>query len=166
MTSWAHATGIFFWALVASTALGSLFKSFPAIKTSLTLAGAVFLIYLAFTSWRGSGENTGPEKTSLPASWVSGLSISFLNPKILIFFTALFSQFIPAQAGLLTLLGMAMLAGLVDGTWYSLVSLLVGQIGLEKSLSAHSLLINRLAAGLYLIIAVYSLSQITGGMGW
>ena len=164
VASWTHAAGIFFWALAASTTLGTLFRRFPAIKTSLTLAGAAFLIYLAIRSWGSSSSDSSARGTQLPAAWFSGLSISFLNPKVFVFFTALFSQFIPAGAGSKTLLGMAMVAGLVDGTWYSFVSLLVGHTGLDKSLNRHRMLLNRIAAGFYLIIAGLSLGQLTGFM--
>jgi len=164
IASWAHAAGIFFWALAASTTLGTLFQRVPAVKTSLTLAGACFLVYLAIKSWGSHRSDYSAQNTQLPPAWLSGLSISMLNPKIFVFFTALFTQFIPEGARFMTQLGLATVAGLVDGTWYSFVSLLVGHIGLEKELSRHSVLLNRAAAGFYLIIAGLTLGQMTGLM--
>jgi len=157
--SWAHAAGIFFWALAASTSLGIVFQHFPALKTSLTLAGAVFLIYLAIKSWRSHGKDDCARNTPLPAAWLTGLSISLLNPKVFVFFTALFSQLIPEEAGVFTLVSMATVAAVVDGTWYSIVSLLAGYVGLEKNLRRHQVLLNRSAACLYLLIASLSLCQ-------
>jgi len=162
IASWAHAAGIFLWALLSSTTLGILFQRIPAVKNYLTLAGAAFLIYLAIKSWGSDGSDDSAQNTQLPAAWLTGISISLLNPKIFVFFTALFSQLIPEGASITTLLGMATVAGLVDGTWYSFVSLLVGHIGLEKSLSRHRVLLNRASAGFYLIIAGYSLGHVTG----
>ena len=162
IASWAHAAGIFLWALASSTTLGILFQRIPAVKNYLTLAGAAFLIYLAIKSWGSNGSDDSAQNTQLPAAWLTGISISLLNPKIFVFFTALFSQLIPEGASITTLLGMATVAGLVDGTWYSFVSLLVGHIGLEKSLSRHRVLLNRASAGFYLIIAGYSLGHVTG----
>jgi len=164
VASWAHAAGIFFWALAAGTTLGTIFQRIPRVKTSLTLAGAAFLIYLAIKSWENHRSDYSTQNTQLPAAWFCGLSISLLNPKIFVFFTALFSQFIPEGASFITLLGMATVAGLVDGTWYSFVSLLVGYVGLEKSLSRHSMLLNRVSAGCYLIIAGLTLGQAAGLM--
>ena len=164
IASWAHATGIFFWALAACTVLGSLFQRIPTVKNDLTIAGSAFLIYLAIKSWGSHSSEESAQNTQLPAAWLTGISISLLNPKIFVFFTALFSQLIPEGASIATLLGMATVAGLVDGIWYSLVSLLVGHIGLEKSLSRHSVILNRASAGLYLIIAGYSLGNVTGLM--
>jgi threonine efflux protein len=162
IASWAHAAGIFFWALAASTILGGLFHRIPVAKNYFTLAGAAFLIYLAVKSWGSQRNGDSAQNIQLPAAWVTGISISFLNPKIFVFFTALFSQLIPEGASTTTILGMATVAGLVDGTWYSFISLLVGHIGLEKSLNRHRVLLNRASAGIYLIIACYSLGNLTG----
>jgi len=83
--SWSHAAGIFFWALAASTTLGTLFRRYAAVKTSLTVAGAAFLIYLAIRSWGSHNGDNSAQNAQLPAAWLSGLSISLLNPKIFIF---------------------------------------------------------------------------------
>jgi threonine/homoserine/homoserine lactone efflux protein len=159
IASWSHAAGIFFWALAASTILGNLFQRIPIVKDYLTLAGAAFLIYLAIKSWGSNSTDDSAQNIQLPAAWLSGLSISVLNPKIFVFFTALFSQLIPEGASVTTLFGVAIVAGLIDGTWYSFVSLLVGHVGLEKSLNRHKILLNRASAGLYLIVACYSLGN-------
>ncbi|MCB2184518.1 MAG: LysE family translocator [Desulfobulbaceae bacterium] len=166
VASWSHAAGIFFWALAASTTLGTLFHRIPGVKILLTLAGAVFLIYLAIKSWGNHGSDDRIQNTQLPAAWFCGLSISFLNPKIFVFFTALFSQFIPEGASLITLSGMATVAGIIDGAWYSLVSLLVGYTGLEKGLKRHSILLNRVSAVFYLVIAGLSVGKATGVLVW
>ena len=162
VASWTHAAGIFFWALAACTILGSLFHRISTVKNYLTLAGAAFLIYLAIKSWGSHSSQDSVKNTQLPAAWLSGVSISLLNPKIFVFFTVLFSQLIPEGASVATLLGMATVAGLVDGIWYSFVSLLVGHIGLEESLSRHRVLLNRASAGIYLIVAVYSFVNVRG----
>jgi threonine/homoserine/homoserine lactone efflux protein len=162
VASWSHATGIFFWALAACTTLGTIFHRIPSVKTSLTLAGAAFLIYLALKSWRISGSDYSTKNSRLPAASLSGLSISILNPKIFAFFTALFSQFIPEGASIYSLFGMAVVAGVVDGTWYSIISFLVGHIGLEERLGRYSMLLNRAAATVYLMIAGITLGQVSG----
>jgi threonine/homoserine/homoserine lactone efflux protein len=162
VASWTHAAGIFLWALAASTTLGVLFQKYSPLKTLLTLAGAAFLVYLAFRSWKSTGSDESNRSSRLPAAWFTGLSISLLNPKIFVFFTALFSQLIPEQAGFVTLVCMAMVAGMVDGSWYTLVSLLVGHIGIEKSLISHGVFINRASACFYLVIAIFTLAEFTG----
>ena len=78
IAGWFHAAGIFFWALAAGSTLGILFHRFPAIKVFLTLAGAVFLSYLAIKSWKSKSDDNGKHSNQLPAAWVAGLSISIL----------------------------------------------------------------------------------------
>lgn len=160
--SWAHAAGIFFWAVAAGSTLGMLFQHIPALKPFLILAGAAFLVYLALRSWRSRPGDGSDRNTRLPAAWLTGMTISLLNPKIFIFFTALFSQLVPEGAGFVTLVSMAAVAGLIDGTWYSIVSLLLGYVGLEKSLSRHGVFLNRASACFYLAIACFSLGRFIG----
>lgn len=133
LASWSHAAGIFLWALTASSTLGILLRRFPSIKMLLALAGAVFLSHLAIKSWGSKGGSSDDQNDQLPAAWVTGLTIAVLNPKIFVFFTALFSQFIPDGAGSVTYPGMAAGAGVVDGTWYCVVSFLVGHTGLARA---------------------------------
>ncbi len=68
----------------------------------LRLAGAAYLLYLAWSMWREhngfSFENNG-EKTSLKRIVVKGILINILNPKLTIFFLAFLPLFIdPAAA--------------------------------------------------------------------
>ena len=51
-----------------------------------------------------------------------GLTTSLINPKILIFFSSVFSQFIESDYNIETKLTMALLAGIIDAFWYMLVS--------------------------------------------
>ena len=51
--------------------------------------------------------------------------ISFLNPKILVFFVAVFSQFIYKELTRLDKTIIVLVAGLIDTFWYVLVALLI-----------------------------------------
>ena len=54
-----------------------------------------------------------------------GFLIVFLNPKIMIFFLAVFSQFLTPEQSLFTQFTAATLASVIDGLWYALVAVLV-----------------------------------------
>ena len=56
---------------------------------------------------------------------LDGFLIVFLNPKIMVFFLAVFSQFLTPQQSIETQVLAATLAGLVDGLWYGLVAVTV-----------------------------------------
>jgi threonine/homoserine/homoserine lactone efflux protein len=54
-----------------------------------------------------------------------GFLIVFFNPKIMLFFLAVFSQFLTSEQQLSTQLAAATLAGVIDGLWYAFVAVLV-----------------------------------------
>ena len=54
-----------------------------------------------------------------------GFLIVFLNPKIMVFFVAVFSQFLTSSKTLMAQVYAASLAGVIDAVWYALVALLV-----------------------------------------
>ena len=55
-------------------------------------------------------------------SFFWGLTTSLINPKILIFFTSVFSQFISNDSNDYNKVGIGLLAGIIDTVWYILVS--------------------------------------------
>ena len=55
-------------------------------------------------------------------SFLLGLTTSIINPKILIFLTSVFSQFINDELSDYTKIGIGLLAGIIDAVWYILVS--------------------------------------------
>ncbi len=100
--------------------LAALLAGAPGVLGWLTAAGAVYLLWLGFStvrSWRGASFNagTGGLPGTAPASQVrvflQGIGISGINPKGLLFFVALVPQFVspdaalpvPVQSGLLGL---------------------------------------------------------------
>jgi threonine/homoserine/homoserine lactone efflux protein len=54
-----------------------------------------------------------------------GFLIAALNPKILIFFTALFSQFVRTESGYIEKLYLAAIAGGIDAVWYTFVAIVI-----------------------------------------
>ncbi len=58
----------------------------------------------------------------MTSNFLMGLTISIVNPKIIIFFTSVFSQFINNDFNDYNKLGVGLLAGIIDTVWYILVS--------------------------------------------
>ena len=90
------------------------------------------------------------DKTKIPETTIEsiflGLTTSLINPKILIFFTSIFSQFITQDYSIYTKFGMALLAGIIDSTWYILVcysvSIKVRKIGISKAKIIHKIAVH------------------------
>ena len=69
--------------------------------------------------------------------------ISFLNPKILVFLVAVFSQFIDPEMSQTERIIMAILAGLIDTTWYVLVAAILAGTPVIDTLRSNSVIIDR-----------------------
>jgi threonine/homoserine/homoserine lactone efflux protein len=121
-----NALGIFLVSGAAMIGLGALLRASLVLFTALKIIGALYLIYLGIRQWRGAGKpaqvaaRASAEITaSSPAQlFREGLLVALTNPKSIIFFTALFPQFIQTNAPIvpqffvltLTFVGCALLA--------------------------------------------------------
>jgi threonine/homoserine/homoserine lactone efflux protein len=69
--------------------------------------------------------------------------ISFLNPKILVFFLAVFSQFINQEITNYNRFIIGFLAGIIDITWYVLVAVALSGTRLIERFKANKRLVDR-----------------------
>ena len=150
-----HALAVGLWALATVTGLALLFASHPRIEQAFSLLGALFLLYLAGKSWQASGQPL-PEvdgQRTLHSAARDGFMVAFINPKVALFFVALFSQFLHAQLGSVARGQMVAIAALVDGSWYALVAVLLGRSRLLPWLRAHHHYVERATALLLVLVA-------------
>ncbi|RCU45233.1 MULTISPECIES: LysE family translocator [Corallincola] len=158
LASWCHAIGIGAYALAAILGLGLLMTQFPQLFLWISYLGAGYLVWLASKALR-SGPSSfvvdSEDKVHIPYlhSASEAFAIVFLNPKIALFFTALFSQFIAADMNWLTILMLVSTVTLVDGCWYTLVSLLLSHQGILPWLKRYSHWIDRVTGVVFLLIA-------------
>ena len=86
--------------------------------------------------------------------FIEGFLISFLNPKILVFLVAIFSQFIDPGMSVLDRLFMAVLAGIIDTTWYVLVATVLAGTSLIAKLRSNSVIIDRAIGTVLTLLAL------------
>ena len=127
IASLAHGLGIFIYALVSIYTISLIDKNLPSIIPFIQLVGAIFLIFVGYkmmffkpTEKKIHKNSEIPKKNS--DSFLLGLTTSIVNPKILIFFTSVFSQFINNDFNDYIKIGIGLLAGIIDSVWYILVS--------------------------------------------
>ena len=123
----AHGIGIFIYALISIYAISFINKNLSTITPILQLTGALFLIFIGykmifFKSPEKIFENDLQVSKKYSGSFLLGLTTSIINPKILIFLTSVFSQFINDEFSDYTKIGIGLLAGVIDAVWYILVS--------------------------------------------
>lgn len=158
-TALAHALGIGFYALLTSFGLAVVVAHNPAIYRALMMGGALYLAWLGIKALRSSGEaaalaSKGGRPASIAAAARDGFLVSFLNPKIAVFFLALFSQFVhPGMSKGEHAILWATAAG-IDGIWYAVVALALSQAVFLERLRRRARLIDRITGCILLALAV------------
>ena len=149
-----HGFGIFLWAALMVSGLGALLFAHPTWFDGLRALGAGFLLYLgcrALMAQRGASANTREANSGGGKAAREGLVIALSNPKVAVFFAALFSQFIQPDATLKTQLMIAITAAMIDALWYMVVAILLSRPVWSGHLAQHGSLLGR-AFGVILIV--------------
>lgn len=85
--------------------LGALLETYPAAFLGLRLAGAAYIIWFGWTFLRPARHQAGAmaTETALAQSgrklWLQSFGVGISNPKAVLFFAALFPQFLPVDSG-------------------------------------------------------------------
>jgi homoserine/homoserine lactone efflux protein len=85
--------------------LGALLEAYPAAFLVLRLAGGAYIIWLSWSFMRPAGQcvESLATKTAhaqpMAALWFHSFGVGISNPKAVLFFAALFPQFLPADGG-------------------------------------------------------------------
>ena len=124
-----HGVGVGLYAAASLLGLGTLMVQFPTVYQVLVYLGAGYLAYLGLKILlaKPSNDELQVQKIEVSATKAlqDGFAIAFLNPKLAIFFLALFSQFIDPQALTLSVgIIMCLTVFVIDTGWYLLVALL------------------------------------------
>jgi threonine/homoserine/homoserine lactone efflux protein len=136
-TTVGNSIGVLAWGCFAAMGIAAVVATSAEAFTAVKLVGAVVLVVLGLQSLRGprGGDDDargrqrasrGPRAGRAPLR--DGLITSLANPKLAVFFVALFPQFVPAGAPVLpsALLMVTMIVGL-DLVWYSALAYLVAR---------------------------------------
>jgi threonine/homoserine/homoserine lactone efflux protein len=113
-----NSLGILAWAVFAAVGVAAVVAASAELFTTIKLAGAVVLVILGVQGLlaRKTDAPPPPPGTALRV----GLLTSLANPKLAVFFVALFPQFIPDGAAVLpNALAMAATIVVLDLIWYS-----------------------------------------------
>lgn len=160
VTAWSHACGIGIYALLSMLGLSVLLQKYPNVFTALTYLGALYLLYLGIGAIRSKNSSIfklqKDKKMPLLKSMLDGILISVLNPKIAIFFIALFSQFMHQESSVNDKIITTLTPFLTDGMWYTLVSLILSKEKIFIYLRKNALFVDR-AIGIVLIALAFKI---------
>jgi threonine/homoserine/homoserine lactone efflux protein len=127
LTTVGNSIGVFAWGAFAALGIAAVVATSAQAFTAVKLAGAVVLIALGIRSLRRGARPVVAAPRSQGALR-DGLVTSLANPKLAVFYVALFPQFVPAgQPVLPWALAMAALVVAFDLVWYSVLAYLVAR---------------------------------------
>lgn len=127
LTSIGHGIGISIYAVFAVIGISLIIRTNIIIFNSLKIISIIFLMYLGLKSiFNNDLINFEKEKQNdWATSFFQGFSISILNPKILVWFIAIYSQFISEKNDFIFNAYLVTIAGVIDALWYILLTILV-----------------------------------------
>ena len=161
VASIAHGLGICLYATVTVIVLEFILRNSETIFFVIQICGSLFLIILGLIFiFKKNNENQIETYQIHSSSFAQGFIIAIINPKILIWFTAIFSQFIDINATFFNKTILVLTPSIIDAIWYSLVSILVTGYGLKEILNKKKFVIQKIIGVLLILIAlslIYSL---------
>ena len=134
LTTLGNSVGVLAWGVASALGVSALIAASEVAFLVLKVGGAVVLVWLGVQSFRRSrrGEpaaGRGGEDVWSPRAFRDGLVTCLANPKLAIFFVALFPQFLErGHSNVTTGLAMAGLIVVLDLVWYSAVALAVTRL--------------------------------------
>ena len=169
ITGISHAFGIVIWAMLTVIGISAVVLSSGSVMTIAQVIGACLILYVGYRTYKtspktSSGKTTDSKhpRVNLGKAALEGFVISLMNPKIALFFLAIFSHFVDANSSWAEIGIMGLTAGIIDGIWYTGVAITVGNAKVIPVIEGNSSVILKVSGILLALIAVYLLiSSIT-----
>ena len=138
--------GSLFHAIILALGLSQLFLAVPYAYDIVRYLGAAYLLYLAWQAFRAhdsfAPRSTPSKRLSLYAIFRQGFFSNLLNPKVALFYLALFPQFLDPEKGsvALQIMVLAIILQVIDFAVHAVVIWLAGGV---RSLSANGRVFSR-----------------------
>ena len=161
LASIAHGLGICIYATVTVVLLEFILKNSEKIFFLIQICGSLFLFLIGvFFVLKKNNENKIETYNINSNSFLQGFIIAIINPKILVWFVAIYSQFIDTNASIVDKTILILTPSIIDAIWYSLVAILVTGYGLKEFFNKRQFIIEKIIGSLFIFIAlslIYSL---------
>ena len=162
LTSIGHGLGISIYATFAVLGLGLIIETNIIIFNSLKILSIIFLIFIGMKSILNK-EKLNLEKKDVREKTISffqGFSISILNPKIFVWFIAIYSQFMSVNNELIFNIYLVLIAGIVDAFWYIFLTLAVTTTSALTFFQTKILLIKKIQGFIFVAIGLVLLADL------
>ena len=151
-----HGFGIGVYALFAVIGIGLIIKANFYLFIILKTLSIIFLFFLGIQALVKKNQVKFNERSVKDGiqSFFQGLGISILNPKILIWFLAIYSQFMSLNNDVLFNLSLVLIASTVDALWYILLVNLVTSKNILELVKNKSYLIQKIVGCLFIVLSI------------
>ena len=162
LTSIGHGVGITIYATFAVLGLGLIIETNIIIFNTLKILSIIFLIFIGMKSILNKDKLSLEKKDvkEKTISFLQGFSISILNPKILVWFIAIYSQFMSVNNELIFNIYLVLIAGIVDAFWYIFLTLAVTTASALTFFQTKILLIKKIQGFLFVAIGLVLLADL------
>ena len=163
MTGIGHGLGFSIYAFIAVMGLSSVLLANEQLFNLLQVIGAFILIWLAFKliAHKQSDLSVKYEESGY-RGFFEGFMIAFLNPKILVFLVAVFSQFLNTDINNSDRFFMAIIAGAIDTMWYVFVAAVLAGTTIVDKLRESAAIIDRLIGMVLLMLSILLIVKTLG----
>ena len=162
VTSVGHAAGIGWWAILTAIGVAEVIVDKSNISLAIQTLGACLLVYIGFRTMVAKNGLSAHSIDIQPTRSVAlikgateGFLVSLLNPKVAVFFLAIFSHFAHSVNGWNEIGLMGAMAALIDAFWYISLAIMLTGRRLIRVLQDREFVIHRISGGLLIVIAFY-----------
>ncbi len=162
LTSIGHGVGIGVYALFAVLGIALIIKTNLYVFNVIKFLSIIFLVYLGVNLMITNDklEFDGKNINSGFTSFLQGLSISLLNPKIFIWFIAIYSQFMSVDNDMIFNTILILTASIIDAIWYVILTLLVTTNIALDFIKDKSVLLQKFVGSVFIIIGALLLIEL------
>ena len=156
LASLGHGFGIGTYALFAVLGIGIIINTNIFIFNGIKIISILFLIYLGvrnITNQKKLNFDNDSLKSGV-TSFMHGLSISLLNPKIFIWFVAIYSQFMSSDNDIILNVFLILTASIVDAAWYIILTFLVTSAIALESIKNKLLILQKLIGYIFIFFGL------------
>ena len=156
LTALGHGFGIGLYALFAVLGIGLIIETNLILFNTIKIISIFFLLYLGIKAFIKENKlDFSQNKIEYGGiSFLQGLSISLLNPKIFVWFVAIYSQFMSIENNFFLNVSLVIIASVTDALWYIFLVNLVTNKKILKTIKTKAYAIQRLIGLLFIIISV------------
>ncbi|MDO5536054.1 MAG: LysE family translocator [Desulfovibrionaceae bacterium] len=158
-------TGLCFHTALVSLGIAALIMASPLAFTLIKTAGACYLLWLAWLSWRAGAMRAGGERppfAGYAALYRRGIIMNITNPKVTMFFLALLPQFCNPASGSVGLqcFELGLIFMLATAVAFGTTSVLAGRIFARfNQTDRGQIIMNRACALIFVTLAVLLLAS-------